>query len=150
MNYGIKLIEFGSIEYLKMVDLRREILRIPLGLDFSEEDLNKDNKSKLFCCFNPKNELLGCCVVDLDLINVSLKIRQMAVSTPFQNQGIGACLICAVECFAKEVKINRIYLHARKIAVGFYEKQGYVVCSEEFSEVNIPHFVMVKRINLEE
>ena len=59
MNCSIKLVEYGSKEYLEMVDLRREILRIPLGLDFSEEDLNKDNKSKLFCSFSPKNELLG-------------------------------------------------------------------------------------------
>ena len=149
MKYSIKMVNSGSKEYLEMVDLRREILRTPLGMDFSEEDLNNDNKSKLFCCYNPKNELLGCCVVDFDLKYRSLKVRQMAVSTPFQNKGIGALLISAVECFAKEVKINRIYLHARKIAVGFYEKQGYVVCSTEFTEVNIPHFVMEKRFNLE-
>ena len=133
-----------------MVDLRREILRKPLGLDFTEEDLNKENKSKLFCSYNPKKVLLGCCVVDIDQEKASLKVRQMAVSTLFQNKGIGAQLICSVECFAKEVKINRIYLHARKNAVVFYEKQGYTVCSAEFIEVNIPHFVMEKRFNLEE
>lgn len=149
INYSVKLIDFGSTEYLEMVDLRRKILRLPLGLDFSEEDLNKDNKSKLFCCYNPKNELLGCCVVDIDPKNASVKVRQMAVFTLFQNKGIGSLLIRSVEGFAKEVKINRIYLHARKIAVGFYEKQGYSVSSNEFTEVNIPHFVMEKRINLE-
>ncbi len=148
MNCSIKLVEYGSKEYLEMVDLRREILRIPLGLDFSEEDLNKDNKSKLFCSFSPKNELMGCCVVDIDHEKASLKIRQMAVLTLFQNKGIGSQLICSVERFAKEVKINRIYLHARKTAIFFYENSGYKVCSDEFLEVCIPHFVMEKRINL--
>ena len=147
-NNGIKLMDFGSQNYLEMVDLRRKVLRIPLGLDFSEEDLNKDIKSKLLGYYNTKNELLGCCVVDIDEENASLRVRQMAVSPLFQSQGIGKELMLFVERIAEDVKINRIYLHARKTAVGFYEKSGYSVCSDEFMEVNIPHFEMEKRLIL--
>ena len=145
-NFSIKAIHFGSKEYLEMVDLRRKILRIPLGLDFSEEDLNKDINSGLLASYNSKNEILGCCVIDFNPLESTIKVRQMAVDTHFQNTGIGKQLMLEVEEWAKREKINRIHLHARKIAVTFYQKQGYKVCSNEFTEVSIPHFEMEKRI----
>jgi predicted GNAT family N-acyltransferase len=37
-------------------------------------------------------------------------------------------------------------MHARKSAVGFYEKNGYKICSGEFEEVTIPHYVMEKEL----
>jgi predicted GNAT family N-acyltransferase len=37
-------------------------------------------------------------------------------------------------------------MHARKNAIGFYEKMGYQVTSEEFLEVTIPHVVMEKKL----
>jgi len=37
-------------------------------------------------------------------------------------------------------------MHARKTAIGFYEKSGYSVIGDEFTEVGIPHFEMVKKI----
>jgi predicted GNAT family N-acyltransferase len=37
-------------------------------------------------------------------------------------------------------------MHARKSAVGFYEKLGYHIASEEFMEVNIPHYMMEKML----
>jgi predicted GNAT family N-acyltransferase len=35
-------------------------------------------------------------------------------------------------------------LHARIVAVGFYEKMGYVRQGELFTEVGIPHVLMQK------
>jgi predicted GNAT family N-acyltransferase len=35
-------------------------------------------------------------------------------------------------------------MHARKTAVGFYEKFGYQVSGNVFEEVTLPHFVMEK------
>jgi predicted GNAT family N-acyltransferase len=37
-------------------------------------------------------------------------------------------------------------MHARKDAIGFYEKQGYKISGDEFTEVTIPHFVMEKKL----
>ena len=147
INFSIKAILFGSQEYQKMVDLRRKVLRIPLGLDFSEEDLNKDINSHLLACFNMEKEVIGCCVVDIHPQNSSFKVRQMAVNPLFQSMGIGKELIRSVETLAKEEKINSIHLHARKVAIDFYKKQGYNIVGDEFMEVNIPHFRMEKRIN---
>ena len=38
----IKLIDHGSKEYQQMVDLRLQLLRKPLGLSFSDEELVKE------------------------------------------------------------------------------------------------------------
>jgi len=131
-----------------MIDLRRKVLRIPLGLNFSEEDLNKDIHSHLIACFKDNKDIIGCCVVDDIKENTSFKLRQMAVDPLLQNNGIGTQILLFVESMAKKEKINRIHLHARKIAIPFYQKHGYEICSEEFVEVNIPHFEMEKRFNL--
>jgi predicted GNAT family N-acyltransferase len=37
-------------------------------------------------------------------------------------------------------------MHARKNAIGFYEKMGYKSSGQEFEEVTIPHFVMEKAL----
>jgi predicted GNAT family N-acyltransferase len=37
-------------------------------------------------------------------------------------------------------------MHARKNAVGFYEKMGYKVRGEEFQEVSIAHYEMEKEL----
>ena len=37
---------------------------------------------------------------------------------------------------------RRLYLHSQVYAKGFYEKEGFVVCSDEFLEDDIPHVQM--------
>lgn len=58
--------------------------------------------------------------------------------------------ICAVKDRARSEKIkallgediSEIYIEAQKYAVGFYEREGFRVCSEEFIEDGIPHVQM--------
>jgi hypothetical protein len=38
-------------------------------------------------------------------------------------------------------------MHARKTAVGFYEKQGYEILGDEFLEVSVPHYEMRKKLS---
>ena len=38
---------------------------------------------------------------------------------------------------------SKIYIEAQCYAVGFYEKEGFQICSEEFLEDGIPHVQMV-------
>jgi predicted GNAT family N-acyltransferase len=37
-------------------------------------------------------------------------------------------------------------MHARKSALGFYEKLGYTPEGDEFEEVTIPHYLMRKKL----
>ena len=42
---------------------------------------------------------------------------------------------------------RRIYLEAQVYAIGYYAREGFTVCSEEFIEDGIPHMAMVKEIS---
>lgn len=40
----------------------------------------------------------------------------------------------------------KIYIEAQCYAVGFYEREGFRICSEEFLEDEIPHVQMVLQL----
>jgi len=127
-----------------MVELRREILRIPLDLDFTEEELLNEKHDVLLGVFEA-NEILACCILS-DVGNGFMKLRQMAVIPELQHKGIGRLLLQFAEKTAREEEKNVIILHARTTAHIFYEKQGYRAVGECFEEVGIPHIRMEKKL----
>jgi ribosomal protein S18 acetylase RimI-like enzyme len=70
----------------------------------------------------------------------------MAVQNNLQGKGIGASMMNYAENVARDAGFKVLIMHARKTAVGFYEKLGYTIAGEEFFEVSIPHFIMEKRL----
>jgi predicted GNAT family N-acyltransferase len=70
----------------------------------------------------------------------------MAVGMGLQGKGIGRVLMNFAENIARDMGNKKIIMHARYSAVGFYEKLGYKVCSDEFEEVSIPHYMMEKEL----
>ncbi len=49
---ALKIIDHGSGEYRKMVDLRYQILRKPIGLSFTEADLAAEKDDILIGCYD--------------------------------------------------------------------------------------------------
>ena len=127
-----------------MLDLRRQILRKPLGLDFTEEDI-KNEKDHIHIAAFEDDEMLGCCMLTQETPN-SVKLRQMAVKPGLQNKGIGKVLMQFAENIARDRGNKLMTMHARKTATGFYEKQGYEIKGNEFEEVTIPHYIMEKAL----
>lgn len=73
-----------------------------------------------------------------------MKMRQVAVEETQQGKGLGKKLSAAGEKYAIENGFEVMFCNARKTAVGFYERMGYKIVSDEFNEVNIPHYAMEK------
>lgn len=140
----IKQIDYGTREYDQMVKLRYEILRKPLKLNFSEDQLQEEKNDILIGAFE-EDKILGCCLLTKQ-DNNTVRLRQMAVANNLQGKGIGASMMNYAENIARDAGFKKIIMHARKTAIGFYEKLGYTVTGEEFTEVSIPHFVMEKRL----
>lgn len=141
----IKQIDYGSKEYKQMVDLRYEILRKPLHLNFDPAELEREKNDILICAFE-EEKILGCCLltkIDKDCV----RLRQMAVQNNLQGKGIGASMMAYAENIARDAGYKKIIMHARKTAIGFYEKLGYKVSGQEFIELSIPHVTMVKKLN---
>jgi len=179
--------------YSQTLNLRNQLLRLPIGLDLFQEDLSKEvnhitlaaitvpvsivAKSNVNnCTTNPKEidtdnseakeetqqleqeaqteknieegKVVGCIILaPIEGDEKTMKIRQMAVSSEVQGQGLGSKLLRSAEEHAKRLGKTRLYLHGRAHAVGFYLKSGYVKLTEkEFLELGIPHHAMEKII----
>ena len=139
---AIKQIDHGTKEYKQMLALRMEILRKPLGLIFTEEQLAAEKDDILLGVFD-EDEMLACCILS-PVGDHSLRLRQMAVQKKLQGKGIGESLINFAENLARDKGYKLMMMHARDTAIGFYEKFGYKVKGEQFIEVKTPHHIMEK------
>jgi predicted GNAT family N-acyltransferase len=140
----LKTIDYNSKEYKQMVALRKQILRKPLGLDFSKEDLEKEKNDILIAAFED-DEILGCCILT-QIDATTVRLRQMAVKAGLQGKGIGRVMMQFAENIARDRGYKKVCMHARKTVAGFYEKLGYTIAGEEFIEVTIPHYNMEKML----
>lgn len=137
-----RIIKYGTADYDKMVALRYKILREPLGLTFSAEYLEKE-KEDMLCVCEKEGQIVGCCILT-PIDKTVVQLRQMAVDDSVQKKGIGAELLLFAEESAEENGFDKIVLHARKVAIGFYLRYNYGIVGDEFEEVGIPHFEMQK------
>ena len=137
-------IEHGSPQYHQMVKLRDELLRKPLGLSFSKDELEKEKEDILVGAFD-EDTILACCLLT-KTDRHTVRLRQMAVKKSQQGKGIGHSMMLFAETLAKDKGFRKLMMHARDTAIGFYEKQGYKVKGEQFLEVTIPHHVMEKQL----
>jgi GNAT superfamily N-acetyltransferase len=74
------------------------------------------------------------------------RLFQMAVTPPLQGRGLGAHLVAALEAELPRRGFTHVHLHARAHVVLFYERLGYAVYGEPFTEVNVPHRHMRKTL----
>ena len=141
---ALKILEHGSHEYRQMVKLRDDILRKPLGLGFTPQELDEEKHNTLIAAFE-EEDILGCCML-VEENPQTVRLRQMAVLNDLQGKGIGRALMSFAENIARDLGYKVLAMHARKNALGFYEKMGYKVVGDEFLEVTIPHYVMEKQL----
>lgn len=141
---AIKIIDHGSAEYTQMVELRYQLLRKPLGLSFNQGDLQLEKDYIHIGCFD-EARLEGCCML-VPKDKETLQLRQMAVIAGLQGKGIGRVIMQFAENISRDRGYKKLIMHARKTAMGFYEKLGYKITGNEFTEVTIPHYIMEKEL----
>jgi ribosomal protein S18 acetylase RimI-like enzyme len=141
---ALKIIDHGSAEYMQMVKLRDDVLRKPLGLSFTQQELEEEKDNMLIAAFED-DQILGCCMLVEEQPGV-VRLRQMAVLNDLQGKGVGRALMNFAENIARDGGYKILRMHARQNALGFYEKVGYKVKGDQFMEVTIPHYVMEKQL----
>ncbi len=137
-------IDHGSAGYRGMVELRRRVLRTPLGLEFTEEQLAQEWTDMHIAAYLDGDLVGGLILTDVD--GAVAQLRQMVVHPDYQGRGLGGGIVAFAESLATERGYREIVLHARESAIGFYQRGGYVPTGEVFTEVTIPHRTMVKRL----
>ncbi len=138
----IRKIEFQSPEYYQALALRDAVLRAPLNLFFSGEDIRAEASYTHFGAF--QNSKIIATAQWVQVGNNTFKMRQVAVDFSHQGKGIGAQLIDYLENWAQNQNAHLLELHARETAVPFYLKKAYQIKGDAFLEVGIPHYYMFK------
>lgn len=144
MTYELLLIDTKSTYYKDVVMLRHDVLRKPIGLSISQEDIEEDKNQYIIISLD--NEIVVGCLFIKIITKEKVKFRQMAIAQNYQHKGIGRTMISYAENFCLLNEYQKIELHARKSALDFYTKQGFQIIGEEFEEVEIPHIKMVKSL----
>ena len=141
--------------YPSSVALREAVLLNSIGYDharFTAEYPGVDDRAEHFVAVmdHPTGPRVVGCLLLLTDENASeggqtqAKVMQMAVDPQRQNEGLGRRLVVAAEARAfGELQLARLYCHAQDRAVGFYEKLGWQVEGEPFTEAGIGHKKMV-------
>lgn len=134
-----------QIEWDSYYDLRYRILRKPWNQPRGSER-NDGDDSAIHAAYFQNGVITG--VSRLDLMENDLgQIRFMAVETDLQGKGIGEKLMLHLEGIAFQNGRKKIILHAREIAIGFYQKLGYEMIEKShllFGEIQ--HYLMGKSI----
>ena len=142
----LKVVDHNSPEFWSAVELRRKVLRQPLGLDFTPEELAAEG-DYIHCVLIDDQENIVATATGTDYGDGSVKIRQVAVINRMQGQGLGREIMLFAEEIGRQRGFHTAILHARAAVVDFYLKLGYELYGDEFVEVGIPHRKMRKSLN---
>ena len=146
MAFEILPAAHGGAAWRETVRLRHAVLRAPLGLAFSDDELARE-ASQLHLALHAQGRLAGVVVlVPPDAGPPTWKLRQMAVAPELRGRGIGTALVTAAEASVRARGGERVLLHARADAVPFYARLDYAAEGAMFEEVTIPHRRMTRRL----
>lgn len=140
----IETIEHDSDQYWEALVLRNALLRAPLGLDFSDEDVAAEAEQVHVVALE-KGEIIGTLLLR-GAEGGLVQMRQVAVTPKRQGRGIGRDLVKFAEALVWAERGDEIFLHAREAVIPFYEALDYEPVGEIFVEVGIPHLKMRKRL----
>jgi predicted GNAT family N-acyltransferase len=144
-NMQFEIITFGTPEYDELVQLRTEILRKPLGLEFTPEFLANEWRDTHLAAYTDEYALVATLLLS-EKDAKTVQMRQVAVATNAQRKGVGAAIVAFSEAVARKNGYEAMVLHARDTAVDFYLAQAYTKVGAPFVEVGIPHIAMEKRL----
>ena len=138
-----KIIAHGSPEYAAELELRNAVLREPLGLSIYDENLEAEAEFIHVAVFE-RGEIIATGYVFRE--GGHGRVRQIATAETSRRRGAGRLVMETLEEAARQAGMKQILLHARKTAWEFYEKLGYHAVGNEFSELEIPHRIYVKKL----
>lgn len=144
-NIIVEQIEWGSQAYKEGLELRDLVLRKPLRLSIWDDPWEQEGQDihvRAIC----EQKTIGILLLR-PLHEQQLQMKQVAVDENMRGFGIGAALVRQAEQIAKRAGYHTIKLHAREVAVPFYQKLHYTIEGEPFMEVGITHYLMKKELN---
>lgn len=130
--------ELTAVELYELLKARAEIFVVEQNCVYQDLDDKDYNSLHVFC------EKEGKVLAYLRAYQKENDVVQVGrVLTIEHGKGLGGKLLRAGIDFIKEkYHPRKIFIEAQCYATGYYEREGFSVCSEEFLEVGIPHVQM--------
>lgn len=138
-------IEWCSPEYQAALELRHRVLREPLGLTLTAEELDGEHGQLHYAMSNQSGQIIAV-VVAKPASSKLVQLRQMAVEPDHQRSGVGSDLLRQAEADLASRGFEEIQLDARTLVVGFYERHDYQTIGEPFEKISLEHQKMAKTI----
>ncbi|MCX8006966.1 MAG: GNAT family N-acetyltransferase [Coriobacteriia bacterium] len=126
-------------------DLRHEVLMAPFGVP-RDDDWGDDDPASSHLLALEGERVVG--YVRLIVRGEEAQLRHVAVAFDRQRSGVGTALVEEACRRAAELGAGVVHLNARLPAVGFYQRLGFIVTSDEpFStgRTGLPHVRMERR-----
>ncbi len=127
--------------------LRFEVLRRPLGMPEGSEENPAEARAEHLVAHDA-GHVVGCVMFLADPDGQGGKLLQMAVAEARRGQDLGRTLVRELERHVAARGVAQVHMHARETAIGFYERLGYAVVGEPFTEVGLPHRLMRRDLTL--
>jgi len=138
------IVGHGGTDYKLSVALRDRVLRQPLGLQFTPQQLAAESTA-IHIVGWIDDQIRACCVT-VDRNDGWFQARQVAVDFDFQKQGYGQQLMQFTHQHIALLGADKIYCHSRIVAEAFYVRLGYQSVGDYFEEVSIQHIRMEKNL----
>ena len=132
--------ELTALELYEILRARAEIFVVEQNCVY--QDLDGTDYRSLHIYFEEKGKVLAYlrAFKKTDMKNTVQMGRVLSIE---HGIGLGGkILIEGLELIREKMNPDCIYIEAQCYAVGYYEKVGFKVCSEEFLEDGIPHVQM--------
>lgn len=130
--------ELTTIELYELLKARAEIFVVEQNCVY--QDLDDKDYDSLHVFYEESGKVvtyLRAFLKEKDIVQVG------RVLTITHGNGLGGKLLKAgIECIKNKYCPRKIFIEAQSYAVGYYEREGFQVCSEEFLEDGIPHVQM--------
>ncbi|MDE2249528.1 MAG: GNAT family N-acetyltransferase [Xanthomonadaceae bacterium] len=121
-------------ERTALLDLRHTVFIQEQGVPESRERDGLDDACWHVLARDDAGRPVGC-----GRLTPAHKIGRMAVLPPWRGQGVGKALLRELIARARSLGWPEVALDAQVGAIGFYEREGFQVCGEEFEDAGLAH-----------
>ena len=134
--------ELTTTELYEILKARSEIFIIEQNIHY--QDMDDVDYDSLHCFFVEDNKVIAYLRAFYEKDDI---VKLGRVLTLKHGNGVGRDLLeQSLIAIKKKMKCKKICMDAQKYAVGFYEKFGFKVTSEDFLEEGIVHSAMELKI----
>ncbi|MGC4103272.1 GNAT family N-acetyltransferase [Ferruginibacter sp.] len=144
LNWQLKKFEeLTTAELYAILQLRNEVFVLEQNCPYQDAD-NKDQKSLHFMGWSGTDLAAYTRIIPQGISYAEASIGRVVTSPRYRGGGAGRQLMeLSIAHTFQQFNCNNIKIGAQLYLKKFYESLGFVQCSEEYLEDNIPHIEML-------